>query len=157
MSLFVPLTHTNTHTQTLMSVSTWAAARVTTSVWTQWAASCVAVTAATSSHRTNAPASPYTTVSLSFQLSSTALDENGWLFFMLAQQMFHTLEMKWVLFDLTMLFKYHSVTPIMERWKFGFVLQWVHLGSQTRWWVLVPAPSPVRILWIWKTVCCSSN
>lgn len=34
-------------------------------------------------------------------------------------------------------------------------LQWVHRGSQTPWWVLAPAHSPVRILWAWKTVCCN--
>lgn len=53
------------HMQTLMSVNNQATTCVTMSVWTQSAASCVAVTAATFWHLTDTRASPCTTVSWS--------------------------------------------------------------------------------------------
>lgn len=35
------------------------------------------------------------------------------------------------------------------------LFQWGPRGSQTHWWALLPAHSPVRILATWKTACCS--
>lgn len=61
------------NTQTLTSVKTPAVTCVTTRVWTQWAASCVTVTAASYWPRTSTPASHYTTVSLCCFLTATPL------------------------------------------------------------------------------------
>lgn len=57
-----------THTQTSTSVKTQAAMCATTDAWTQLAAFCVTVAAASYWHRTSIPVSQYTTVSFVFCL-----------------------------------------------------------------------------------------